>query len=1153
MASTPFAVVDVETTGFRDSDRIVEVAVVMLDDAGRVEGRWQSLVQPDRDIANAHVHGITAAVVAGAPSFPGIAAELAGLLDGRILVAHNAALDVRFLRSEFARVGVELPPQGWWVCTQQLSGRLLPGAPGSLAECLAAAGLGNDAPHTALGDATATAELFGVLRGHGADPAAEAQPLVLGEDTRAPLAGPPAVPALPRTPEGSGRAAWVRRIAAAGSAAEAGDGGEVPGRGGPVASASERSGAGRYLAHLTDVLADGRIDDAESDGLVDCAHAAGLDADDVAELHDRFLRMLAVDAWADGVVTGEERAWLIRVADELDVPRHRVVTLLAAPDVTPGPSVAHRLRPGDRVAFTGTMALSREEWIARAEAAGLEVGGVRRDTCVLVAADVESRSGKSRLARRYGIPVIDEASFADLLREFIDGAGAGEPDGADAVTTDAAPPADADDPIAATGPHAVFPWLAGDVGAEPTAADIAEAWILDRADVPLMEMSPVLSADVRPEGLDAGLSVVASWYRAYPEPLSATVEDLLDIRGVGALRLRTFVGAVALHAIDAAAAGQAEEADAPGDAYADLPGGDLVSAFYGDAAPDDATPGGATPGPDTPGEAARGGAAGIVGGESSLDRLALGWLDACGAAMDAGGRHAPEPIADVLAGHAPATELINQAVADIHAAVGDDSREVVIANERLFGSVTLAELGDRFGVSRERIGQLERGIRTRLATPTPAVTVAVDALGRRFGPLSRVTDVREELPPLARRSSILDADALDLLALAAGGSWRLDDGWFLVGDIVKRISGELAATADPYGVVHLDELAGRLGIAPGILSRWLTDGGEAQVRDGWIRTRTGSIPERAAAELSIHGASLTTEELAGILADRSERSISNALSLAEGIHRCGHGRWALAEWNLDEWTNLADFIARRVDAAGDDGVPLDALVDAAAERGVARSSVVTYASGPEFDISDGIVRRTDADPVNDALPEETANLYLRDGAWSLLITVNRDHVRGSGVPVPKAVAALYDVAYLGEVRVPSPAGEQAVRWGRTNASISTIRRFVEALGLAEGDRCWLRFAADGFDVLPATPRESAADPAADLLNRCGLDDVAPAPADTADTGAADSGTGAAGSVDEALGVLAEAMGLPAGVARRRIVSRLRHRRQEDLADFVRAL
>jgi len=134
-------------------------------------------------------------------------------------------------------------------------------------------------------------------------------------------------------------------------------------------------------------------------------------------------------AWADGVVTADERAEMLRTAlmlglRETDVDQ--ALAAAAAPGSVLGPEVhsstAERLAnvgiellPGDRVVFTGDMSVERDVWFARARAAGLEPGGVTKTTKVVVAADPNSLSGKAAKARAYGIPIVTEAAFERLL------------------------------------------------------------------------------------------------------------------------------------------------------------------------------------------------------------------------------------------------------------------------------------------------------------------------------------------------------------------------------------------------------------------------------------------------------------------------------------------------------------------------------------------------------------------------------------------------------------------------------------------------------------------------------------------------------------------------------------------------------------------
>jgi len=158
-----YAVVDTETTGFSPArgDRVLEVAVVLLDPQGRVEREWETLLNPDRGVGPTQVHGITAAEVARAPRFPEIARYLGSLFAGRLVVGHNIAFDARFLAAEFAAAGMAVPLEaGQCLCTQALARQHLPGPRRTLAVSCEQAGVIHTGAHSAIGDTRATAELL---------------------------------------------------------------------------------------------------------------------------------------------------------------------------------------------------------------------------------------------------------------------------------------------------------------------------------------------------------------------------------------------------------------------------------------------------------------------------------------------------------------------------------------------------------------------------------------------------------------------------------------------------------------------------------------------------------------------------------------------------------------------------------------------------------------------------------------------------------------------------------------------------------------------------------------------------------------------------------------------------------------------------------
>ncbi len=114
ITSAPLAFVDLEMTGLDAArDRVVEVCVERVV-GGERTGFLCTLVDPGERLGGAaHVHGIDAACVAGAPPFAAIAADVRQVLDGAIVVAHAAAWDVRFLAAEFKRAGLELDVHFW--------------------------------------------------------------------------------------------------------------------------------------------------------------------------------------------------------------------------------------------------------------------------------------------------------------------------------------------------------------------------------------------------------------------------------------------------------------------------------------------------------------------------------------------------------------------------------------------------------------------------------------------------------------------------------------------------------------------------------------------------------------------------------------------------------------------------------------------------------------------------------------------------------------------------------------------------------------------------------------------------------------------------------------------------------------------------------
>jgi DNA polymerase-3 subunit epsilon len=163
-----FAVIDLETTGFSPlRERIVEVAVVLLDADGIETGAFCTLVDPERDPGPTHVHGITAAMVGDAPTFAEVHPHLAGLLSGRVVVGHNVdRFDLAFLRAECSRLGEDREPVAVVSLDTLSVAQAYLDLPGKarLIDCCDRYRLSWVDHHNALGDARVTADLLGAMR-----------------------------------------------------------------------------------------------------------------------------------------------------------------------------------------------------------------------------------------------------------------------------------------------------------------------------------------------------------------------------------------------------------------------------------------------------------------------------------------------------------------------------------------------------------------------------------------------------------------------------------------------------------------------------------------------------------------------------------------------------------------------------------------------------------------------------------------------------------------------------------------------------------------------------------------------------------------------------------------------------------------------------
>lgn len=375
-----FAVVDVETTGFSKNDRVIEIGIVVLDHSFKVINEYETLIDPERDLGATHVHRITPQMISMAPRFDDVAQAIAGMIDGRILVAHNLSFDQRFLKQEFERLNASFAA-GSGICTYKITKFKLP-------EACSAYEVPLPDHHRALADSRACADLLRQLKPNIDSYATTIEGVVTDPPLRS-----------------------HRRCATQGVA--------------PMermycrSQRNNHQGAiGEYHNLLDWTLDNLDLDSSKQAKLNHLARELELSEEQIAKAHKQHFQSLALDAKRNGVITKADRKQLAGVAKSLGVSARHV------PKPTVGDIGDENLPVGASVCFTGSFVDGDGHKVSKADLSGLAIDrglvvveSVTKSECdAVVAVDVSSSSGKAKRARELGKPVISSARFLQLMQ-----------------------------------------------------------------------------------------------------------------------------------------------------------------------------------------------------------------------------------------------------------------------------------------------------------------------------------------------------------------------------------------------------------------------------------------------------------------------------------------------------------------------------------------------------------------------------------------------------------------------------------------------------------------------------------------------------------------------------------------------------------------
>lgn len=385
-----YVVIDTETTGLFKNDRIIEIGCVVFKD-GKMLEEWSTLINPSRDLGPTHIHKITPSMVSLAPNFEEISNDLRRLINDRIIVCHNANFDIRMMKQEFSRLGVDID-FGNPFCTMLGARQILPQGMDNLIDASTFSGIPVEGAHSALGDARMTMSLFEYV-------SASEQEISPAKCHYDPTLNP--IPTVPRkiferkTDDAIGRIrAFTKKV--------------------PFPTADQKEVA--YLLLLNMAMDDLIISPEEYIELNQWAEELGISEQRLRELHLGYLDAFVQSALRDGSISETEKEVLTKISIALAVE----LVIPETPHTLSGEEPA--LKPGNKICFTGTAIspsgkqINRSDLEAMAARVGLSpVPSVTKKGCdILVAADEASMSGKAQKARDWGILVISVDKFITL-------------------------------------------------------------------------------------------------------------------------------------------------------------------------------------------------------------------------------------------------------------------------------------------------------------------------------------------------------------------------------------------------------------------------------------------------------------------------------------------------------------------------------------------------------------------------------------------------------------------------------------------------------------------------------------------------------------------------------------------------------------------
>ena len=348
-------------------------------------------------------------------------------------------------------------------------------------------------------------------------------------------------------------------------------------------------------------------------------------------------------------------------------------------------------------------------------------------------------------------------------------------------------------------------------------------------------------------------------------------------------------------------------------------------------------------------------------------------------------------------------------------------REQHIFNTRiacLEGMPTLKDLGDRYGVSRERIRQLEKRVRRKLSImlkreSTWPIHWRAETLRQNIGVAAPLTSVENLLSSLNRNADFRG------IVLELAGPYKLLEGWLVLKSALSsEPTPRIRDMADEIGFIDPQLAAQALkswGLDMSLHEEWLMRDGKIHRLNGRLVRWDGSIGDKMVIALADIGRPATAQALLDHIEEgRAKSSVANALSSDSRAIRVSRNEWALESWGFPEYSSISESI-RQLLRRHEEPLAVEHVVTQLRKKlGMKENSVRAYCQAPMFILANGVVRlrREDEPYIYDVASLRNAKGVFALGPQrvSLLMEVDSELLRGSGRVLTHAAGSILEVA-----------------------------------------------------------------------------------------------------------------------------------------------